>query len=191
MYFMNMFKKRDLLYLTLVLIILKIPLGLLYAQDSFNATMTVEANIMGFAEESAKEVSIKVPDYIFLGDVTKENPVSDEVKIYINNTGKVPIRVTPQLKENIFSTFSRLIGKENSNDIFGNLFFRTTKTSNGTDVIPVKIGNYFLDIDKPSSGSSYKSKYFYMKLDLTDFSGEINQDLIGYKTEIIFLAMAQ
>ena len=50
MYFMNMFKKRDLLYLTLVLIILKIPLGLLYAQDSFNATMTVEANIMGFAE---------------------------------------------------------------------------------------------------------------------------------------------
>jgi len=175
---MNMFKKRDLLYLTLVLIILKIPLGLLYAQDSFNATMTVEANIMGFAEESAKEVSIKVPDYIFLGDVTKENPVSDEVKIYINNTGKVPIRVTPQLKEN-------------SNDIFGNLFFRTTKTSNGTDVIPVKIGNYFLDIDKPSSGSSYKSKYFYMKLDLTDFSGEINQDLIGYKTEIIFLAMAQ
>ena len=166
------------MFIKVYLNVLKISLGLLYAQDSFNATMTVEANIMEFAEESVEEVSIKVPDYIFLGEVTKENPVSDEVKIYINNTGKVPVRITPQLKEG-------------NNDIFKNLFFRTTKTSNGTDVIPVKIGNYFLDIDKPSSGSNYRSKYFYMKLDLTDFSGEINQDLIGYKTEIIFLAMAQ
>lgn len=150
--------------------------GIVSAAGS-NVTMTVEANILGFANKTnVSDVSIEVPEHIFLGNVTKSNPFSDEIKIYINNTGRLPISVTPQLKDN-------------DEIIFSYLSFRTTKTSNGTEVPLTRIGNYSLFIDKPSAGSSFRSKYCYMSIDLTNFNGEIKEDLIGYKTDIIFIAM--
>jgi len=145
-----------------------------------NETSVVEANIIGFANQSGNtsDVSIWVPDYIFLGDVTSDDPVSDEIKIYINNTGRLPITVTPQLKDS-------------DENIFSYLFFRTTKTTNGTSVPFKRIGDYSLNIDKPLAGKSYSSKYCWISLDLTDFTGEIKEDLMGYKSEIVFLAMPQ
>lgn len=174
--------KREILIIFLSITSLLLIAGLLgfVNADSGNATMTVEANILGFANasENVSDVSIWVPDHINLGNVTKDDPVSDEVKIYINNTGRLAITVTPQLKDP-------------DENIFSYLFFRTTKTTNGTEVTPQKIGEYSLNIDKPAAGSSYKSKYCYISLDLTNFDGEIKEDLIGYKTDVVFLAMPQ
>ena len=175
--------KKEIMGVLLLIISLLLIVGLLGSvnAESGNATMTVEVNIMGFANQSGNvsDVSIEVPDYINLGNVTKDNPVSEETdRIYVNNTGKLAITVTPQLKDS-------------DEIIFSYLFFRTTKTTNGTEVTPQRIGEYSLNIDKPAAGSSYKSKYFYMSLDLTNFDGEIKEDLTGYKADIVFLAMPQ
>ena len=154
---------------------------LINAQDSANASMIVEANIIGFSTQGpGSGVSIEVPDYIFLGNVTKGDPISGEITVSINNTGNVPITVTPILKN----------GEE---EIFKYLFFRTQKTSSVDPNLTIfrKIGEYNLNIDKPIAGKSYRSKNCYIQLNLTDFNGEIKEDLIGYRTEIIFLAMAQ
>lgn len=173
--------KREIMNILLLITSLLIIVGLsgIVNADSGNATMTVEVNIIGFANESnASDVSIWVSDYINLGNVTRGDPVSNEVKFYVNNTGKLPITVTPQLKDS-------------EEIIYNYLFFRLLKTSNGTDVPFTKIGDFSMDIDKPTSGSSYKSKYCYMSLDLTNLDGEIKEDLIGYKSDIVFLAMPQ
>jgi hypothetical protein len=152
---------------------------LVNAQDSANASMIVEANIIGFSEQGpGSGVSIEVPDYIFLGNVTKDEPVSKEFKTSINNTGTVDITVTPLLAD--------------SNEaIFSYLYFRSHQTSNGTDVPYERIGDYSLNILKPSTGSTVRKSYCYMILNLTDFNGEIKEDLIGYNAEVIFVAMAQ
>lgn len=170
--------KREIFYFFGALLFVIMTLSFVNA-DSANATTIVEANILGFANQTnVSDVSIEVPDHIFLGDVTGTDPVSNETKIYINNTGRLAITVTPQLKDS-------------EEKIFSYLFFRTTKTTNGTEVIPKKIGEYSLNIDKPTAGNSYKSKYCYVHLDLTNFDGEIKEDLMGYKSEIVFLAMPQ
>jgi hypothetical protein len=145
----------------------------------YNVSTEVGANILGFhSNATVYDVSIEVPDSINFGDVTKDSPVSDEIKIYINNTGRLPVTVTPQLFDS-------------EETIFSYLFFRTTKTSNGTEVPLTRIGDYSLDIDKPASGSPYRAKYCYISLDLTDFTGDTKEDLIGYKSKIVFLAMPQ
>lgn len=149
--------------------------------NSTNDTMVVEVNLVGFGNESSFEgVSIEVPDYVFLGNLTKNELLSEEVSIQINNTGSVPIRVTPQLV--------------NSNEnIFSYLFFRLQKTTstNNTDLIKFyKIGNFSVDIAKPTTGSKAK-KTVYMQLNLTDYPEAIDQDVIGHKADIVFLAMAQ
>lgn len=169
-------KKRDLLCMFLILNI--ILLSCFVLADS-NATTEVKANILGFSNNTTVyDVSIEVPDKIDFGDITRDEPVSDELKIYINNTGRLAITVTPQLSDS-------------EEKIFSYLYFRTLKTSNGTSVPFSRIGDYTLDIDKPAAGSAYKSKYCYVKLDLSDFTGNIKEDLIGYKSKIVFLAMPQ
>jgi hypothetical protein len=176
-----MLHMRSIVFLLFLAVIIVSMSDLISGDDSFNATMTVKANIIGFANGSINisDVSIEVPDYIFLGNVTGDNPVSEEPTLYMNNTGKVPITVTPQLKDD-------------DEIIFSYLFFRTQKDDDeGIFNISKRIGNFSMNIDKPASGSRFKSKRFYMHLDLTDFDGEINEDLIGYQADIIFLAMPQ
>ncbi|MEM0465249.1 MAG: hypothetical protein QXW97_00940 [Candidatus Pacearchaeota archaeon] len=173
---MKNLKKIFFIFLILVLVFI------IYRNISAHENTTiVEANIIGFANETfIPDVSIIVPDHIFLGNVTKDKPVSDEITIYINNTGRLPITVTPQLKDS-------------EEIIFSYLFFRTLKTTSTNDsgVIPKRIGNFSMNIDKPAPGSNNRGKRFYIQLNLTDFKGEIKEDLIGYKSEIIFLAMPQ
>src|SRR3989344_243265 len=115
--------KKEIMGVLLLIISLLLIVGLLGSvnAESGNATMTVEVNIMGFANQSGNvsDVSIEVPDYINLGNVTKDNPVSEEVDVYINNTGKLPITVTPQLKDS-------------DELIFSYLYFRT-RTSSGNE----------------------------------------------------------
>lgn len=169
--------KFIIFFISIITFIICLP-GFAYAHE--NSTI-VEANILGFGNGSViSDVSIEVPDYIFIGNVTKDDPVSNEITIYINNTGKLAITVTPRLKDS----------EEN---IFSFLFFRTMKTTstNSTEVIPKKIGDFSVNIDKPAAGSREKSKRCYVHLNLTGFDGAIKEDLIGYKSEIVFLAMPQ
>jgi hypothetical protein len=148
------------------------------ALSGVNDTMTVEVDLIGFnVSEPGEGVGIEVQDYIYLGNVTKENLESDELKVYINNTGNVDVTVTPELVNS-------------SEKIFSYLYFREHKTSNGTAVIPQKIGNYSLDIDKPSSGKSIRSASVYMHLNLTNYPDKIS-DEIGHRTKVLFIAMPQ
>ena len=166
---------------SLFLIILGVTLSFSFsnvaAATGENATMTVKVDLVGFGT-SEGEISIWVPDEIDLGEVTKNDLVSNEKGIWINNTGTVDIKVTPQLVDP-------------EEEIFSYLYFRkqqSTKTNN-TDLITFyKIGDYSLNIDEPGTGKKYRAEHCYMQLNLTDFDGEIREDVDNYNTEIIFLA---
>src|SRR3989344_7912271 len=81
----------------LFILILLSALFSFYVSAGQNETMTVEANI--FAEEIYQDIiSIEVPDYIFLGNVSKGEE-TEKAKIYVNNTGNVNVTITPQLKD--------------------------------------------------------------------------------------------
>ncbi|MFA5020100.1 MAG: hypothetical protein WC533_03290 [Candidatus Pacearchaeota archaeon] len=140
-----------------------------------NETMVVEANI--FAKETEADIiSIEVPDYIFIGNVSEGEKTSydDLIKVYVNNTGNVNITITPQLSEP-------------REEIFSNLWFQSRKTGNSSQ--EYRIGDYSFDINAPSSGS-FRSEYFYMGLDLTSINNTIiENDLIGYKANITFVAL--
>lgn len=152
----------------------------IFAQDSVNSSVVVEANIIGFSNGTAEEgVSIEVPDYFFLGNVTREKPATKDLRVDINNTGTVPVIITPMVKNE-------------DEEIFKYLFFRTMISSgNESNNIFYRIGDYSYEIDKPAAGSRANSKHFYMSLNLSDFEGVIREDLIPYRSEIIFLAMAK
>jgi hypothetical protein len=172
---MNIKRERKIFYAFFAIVLILNLNGLAFAS---NNTMTVQANILGFRNNFSQEgIGIQVPDFINIGDVTKENPVSVEFKVEINNTGTVNITVNPELSDS-------------NEGIFSYLFFRTRKTSVDPNLtVFKKIGEYSLYIDKPLSGSSVRKNYCYMKLDLTNFNGPIQNDIIGHRTEVIFYAM--
>lgn len=149
-----------------------VAIGLVSAGE----VMQVETNV--FSLDSPTEiVSIEVPDYLFFGNLTPGGE-SEEFKIYINNTGNTAVRVTPQLVNS-------------PDEIFENLYFRETKTSNYTAVPFERIGIFDFEISKPTASTGVKSKYVYVKLDLEDFDSTLNEDLIGIKNEVKFYAVVQ
>jgi hypothetical protein len=179
---------KKVLYNTTIIFILLIILGITLSLGfsnvvalGENATMTVEVDIIGFNSTSGGEISIEVPDYIDLGEVSKNDLVSDEEGIWINNTGIVDIRVTPQLNDP-------------EEEIFKYLYFRkqTSTVTNNTDLILFKkIGDYYIDINKPTTGKSYRAEHCYMQLNLSDFNGVIKEDVNNYQADIVFLATAR
>lgn len=143
-----------------------------------NDSTTLQVDLVGFNSSSNEEIGIEVPDRIDLGELTNTGKSSDEVGVYINNTGTKNIRVTPQLADN-------------DEEIFKYLFFRDQKTTstNNTDLITFKqIGNYYLDIDKPLTGKTFRAGHCYLVLNLTEFSGRISEDVYDYSSEVIFIA---
>lgn len=159
---------------TVFLLVLIIPLSL-----SANV-ITFEANILSNATEEAI-LSLEVPDYIFLGNVTIGEK-SSETTISINNTGNVDLLITPELVNS-------------GEDIFSYLYFRSQKTQtiNGTSGIPVpfeKIGLFSFSVSKPASGSSVRKKDFYTVLDLTNYTGPLQDNLIGHRADVKLVAVA-
>ena len=139
-----------------------------------NETMIVEADI--YAEVIPEDViSIEVPDYVFLGEVN-ESEESDKAKIYVNNTGTVNVTITPQLVNQ-------------GNKIFQNLYFQNRMRGNNSVIF--KIGDYSLNIAKPSSIGGKRSEYFYMWLDLSSYNEDITYNLIGEQEELLFVALPQ
>lgn len=149
--------------------------GFVFAET--NSSMTVEVDISGFNETSGgSEISIEVPDFIDLGQISKEDPVSDEPKIKINNTGKTNITVTPLIKD------------ENE-EILRYIQFRFFKQSSNPELnVPIKIGDFNFNIDKPAAGKK-SSKEFYIALNMTEFDGWM-EDIENYNADILFLATA-
>ncbi|VVB78813.1 Uncharacterised protein [uncultured archaeon] len=168
-------------FLAILGITLFFSLNLVNAESSSNMTMKVKVDLTGFNSSSTGEISIWVPDSIDLGEVDKTDLVSDEVGIYINNTGGIDIRVTPELKDS-------------EEEIFKYLYFRKQKSTstNNTDLVSFKkIGDYYLDIDKPMTGKKYRAEHAYMQLNLSDFEGDIKEDVNDYNADIIFIATAR
>jgi len=134
------------------------------AQETEAAKMKVEVNIF------APVIKISVPESVFLGNITKGYS-TDRVRIDVNNSGTTGVILIPRLAEG-------------SNSIFRNLLLarRTTEKF-------VQIGDFNMSISKPSSFGKTESDYFYIKLDLSDYEGEIRNDKIGEKADVIFWAI--
>lgn len=147
-----------------------LKVSIVNAVDPANDTMKVEVDLLGFTPPPPF-VGIEVPDYVYLGNLTKKSMQTDDKKIYVNNTGNVNITVTPALKDN-------------SEEIFSYLYFQRRTADPWR-----RLGNWSLDIAAPTT-KSYEDEYFYMKLDLRDYNQEISHDIIGHKSDILFIAMA-
>lgn len=160
-------------YKAVLFIIVSIILSSFLVSSGQNETTTVEINLL--SNQPAQIISIEVPDYIFLGNVTKGEE-TDKYQIYLNNSGNVDIRITPQLEEPY-------------DEIFTNLFFQNRQSGNNSAIY--KIGEYSFEILKPSTEGGKKSEYFWMWLDLTDFQQNIEQDRMGLTQDVIFTAMPQ
>jgi hypothetical protein len=122
-------------------------------------------------------VSIDVPDFVDLGNVTvgfETDPTSDD-KIYIRNTGTYNVSVSPRLA-NPFDP------------IFKNLYFTWRLSGNKSGYYP--IGQFRIDIPWSGKLGEYEEDYIYSKLDLRNMSN-INNDLINYEQDVIFIATAQ
>src|SRR3989338_1718581 len=83
-------------YLTLALLLVFIMF--FYFASALTDTMTVEANIFanGNGGGNSTIIRVEVPDHLFFGNVTNFGR-SEELKVYVNNTGNVDITVTPDL----------------------------------------------------------------------------------------------
>jgi hypothetical protein len=155
----------------------------LFIVSALTDTMTVEANIFAGspAGGNVSVVRVEVPDYLFFGNVSNGGK-SEELKVYVNNTGNVDIVVTPRLTNS-------------SEDIFSNLYFRSTKTRtvNGTSINVnfTKIGDFSFNISEPASGSSFNDEYFYVILDLTNYAKNISQNMMGRRANVKFYAVSQ
>ena len=164
--FIVIIMKKELIFLLVFIV----GVFSFYVSAGQNESAIVEANV--FAVSSPEDlVSIEVPDYIFLGNVS-EGEVGDKIRVYVNNTGSVDVTITPELKNS-------------GDDVFENLYFQNRQSGNNS-VIYI-IGDYSFDIAKPSS-SGVRSEYFWMWLDLSEVNG-ITEDRIGEDEEIIFVAL--
>jgi len=151
---------------------------LFYFSSALSDTMTVEANI--FANTGGGNstiIRVEVPDYLFFGNVTNFDK-SEELKVYVNNTGNVDITVTPDLVNR-------------SEVIFNNLYLRKFKTSNGTAVNFTRIGNFSFNVSKPPSGKTYNDEYFYIILDLSNNHLNITANMPNHRTNVKFFAVAK
>jgi hypothetical protein len=148
--------------LIIIIIFSLICLGFVYA--SVSETMRVSADIL------EPVVSISVPDSIFIGETTK-GYITNKTKIAIENTGTTNIKVTPMLEE----------GYEG---IFENLYFQRV-----LDDPLTKIGEFEINIARPSAMGGSRKNETYIYLDLTDYSGSIEEDLTE-EIDLIFWAVA-
>lgn len=138
---------------------------------SLNVTMSVEANI--FAEPQQQQIlRVSIPDYVFLGNATKGEE-TEKVKVYVNNTGTINVTLTPILVDS-------------SNQFFKNIYF-TRRLAESYK----KIGDFSFALPAHSPAGGVEEDYFYMKLDLKNFTGSIPQTLLNQKADVKFMVVSQ
>jgi len=165
-----------------IFLFLSAVVGLFYfVSASGGDTMIVEVNVLNGTGSSGNGtiIRVEVPDYLFFGNVSKGSK-SDELTVYVNNTGNVDITVTPHLTNA-------------SEEIFSYLYFRKTKTKtiNGTtyDVNFTRIGEFGFNITKPSGGNTFNEAYFYVTLNLINYNKTVNSNIMGHRANVRFIAV--
>lgn len=128
-------------------------------------------NLLVTSDVLAPVVSVSVPDSIYLGTLTKGYD-SDEVSFLITNTGTSDIKVTAQLSGY-------------SGSIYNNLYIR------GSSGSLAKLENFTMNISKPTAIGGNRSLTAYVKLKLSEYTGDISSDMINHKANITFWAMPQ
>lgn len=136
-----------------------------FAFSTSSDSMTAETNVF------ADSISIEVPDYIFLGNISK-GFANNYIKLEMNNSGTTNVIITPLLDDS-------------SEKIFNYTYFARRTTDNF-----VQIGKFSLNITKPSSFGGKRDEYCYIKLDLTNYPYSISNDMLSHKSDITFWATA-
>ena len=127
--------------------------------------MIVEANFIGFGVQLPPVISIEVPDSISIGEVTKNDPVSEK-KFSINNTGTVDVVITTEIDEN-------------ASEVFDYLFLRKYRSSTRLNVN-----------DFEGQIPTGEEKQFYVGLNMTGFNETLSSNDLVLNTTIKFTAMA-
>ncbi|MBX4212368.1 hypothetical protein KW787_02860 [Candidatus Pacearchaeota archaeon] len=144
----------------------------LFASLSFaygGDTTTFEADVVGPA---APIVSIEVPDYVFLPKAVARGAETNRTRIDINNTGNVAVKVTPQLVSG-------------ADPIFNYLYFERIQAGPY-----LQIGSFSYDMDAPGS-SGVREGLFYAKLDLENYTGNLDPGNNRRRANVRFIAVAQ
>ena len=168
--------KKLLVLGAIVIIILACMSIIVVAGDIDNPSGDTSEFYVNVLKPASDIISISVNESFNFGNVEKGKQ-SSEYEFFINNTGNVAIRVTPKLMDT-------------SEEIFSYLYMRDQKTSGGEAVPFAKIGDFSLDIAKPTTGGS-RTGDFYMILNLTNYNESITSDVIGHKTDVKFVAVKQ
>lgn len=135
------------------------------AEGSESEIMKVKVNFL------KPTVGISVPDLVLFGDIAP-GYLSERRDLDIVNLGNVDVRVTPELEDY-------------DGDIFTNLAFKEV-----LDDPLIKIGNYYLDLPRPTEIGGTRMESVYMYLDLTRFDGNCSEDIIGHEANVTFFALS-
>ncbi len=160
---MDHYKWEVILSFLSIFIIIVMPV-LLNAQSN---NVTIEANIILIPVNTTTNESIVsinvVPDYLYLGDVAVGS-ISNIVNVSITNTGTIkPAKITAELTNSNDNVFNNLQLKESSGSWKGIMNFTANVSS---------------------------TKRIDIRLNLADFNEELDDDIVGHKNMIKFLAMA-
>ena len=151
-------------YLSLALC-LCLCFALVSAESSSNETMKVKVDVI------KSTIGISVPSLIEYGNIAA-GYLSDRKDIDIVNIGNVNVRVTPELNNYSDDIFTHLVFKEVLDDPF------------------TQIGDYYIDIERPSVVGETRTEGIYMYLDLTNYNTEISQDMDNHEANVTFWAVS-
>jgi len=156
---------KKIVTLLVVGAMLVMVLGIVSANGDSNDTMTVKVNVL------KSEISISVPSQVIFEDIAK-GYLSERQDIDIDNTGTVDITVTPEVND--------------TEGIFDYLVFQEVLSDP-----MINIRYFSLDIDKPSTIGGTKTEGIYLYLDLTEYDGEIDMDMVDHESTVVFWAVPQ
>lgn len=143
-------------------------LSLIFMVGAVEKIMTVEADVYAgepaINDTNVSIVSISVPGYIKIENAIS-GKVSDETRIYINNTGNVRTLVSAQLID------------------LEDIIFKNLQMTNGSSTFR-NVSSFVISIS-----TSYRSRVVNMRLDLRGTEGLIEDDMIGHQAQVKFIAM--
>jgi len=151
------------------LFIFAILLGVIIVSASHSDISTFEVNVLG---PPPPIIKIQVPDFVFFGNVSSGEE-SERMRVDVNNTGNIDVVITPRLVDL-------------NEEIFNHTYF-TRRVSEPYQ----KIGAFSLNLSASSDRGGIESDYFYAKIDLREFKGRIDRDLIGHRADVKFIAVAR
>lgn len=149
--------------------IFAILLGVVIVSAGHSDISTFKVNVLG---PPPAIIKIQVPDFVFFENVSSGEE-SERMRVDINNTGNIDVIITPRLVDL-------------NEEIFNYTYF-TRRVSEPYQ----KIGLFSLNLSASSDRGGIESDYFYAKIDLREFKGRIDRDLIGHRTDVKFIAVAR